>query len=86
MKTVPPKRYATQLIISSSKGIIIINKAKLKYKKASHDMIWVALPRFMAIECEVLGEQKEAKMYENGEWENRTPDLVHAKHALYQLS
>jgi hypothetical protein len=37
------------------------------------------------IEVTEVKRQKDIHI-RNGEWENRTPDLVHAKHALYQLS
>ena len=52
-----------------------------------------ALPNYYSLKGALISKKKWASTHSrapitktNGECENRTHDLVHAKHALYQLS
>ncbi len=83
MKTVPQKKYAIQLMINIRK-----NKNKIKDHGSLLAMIVLHCTKtyFATVMEEVVQTEERQKERSRGEWENRTPDLVHAKHALYQLS
>jgi hypothetical protein len=61
----------------------LLRKKERKHLSKQKEMMLIALYNEKMEDGRIEAKRDNSQ---NGEWENRTPDLVHAKHALYQLS